>query len=79
MVGVVASEVEIEEATMEEEEEMDMEDEEGVSTILLTHATNASALPHLSFKFQQHDFTNFLCLHFSVLFELLRFSFFGSS
>ena len=28
--GVVASEVEIEEATMEEEEEMDMEDEEGV-------------------------------------------------
>ena len=30
MVGMVASEVEIEEATMEEEEEMHMEDEEGV-------------------------------------------------
>ena len=72
--GVVASEVEIEEATMEEEEEMDRRTRKEyltVTTILLMHATNYSVLPHLTFKFQQHDHTNFLCLHFTFLFELL--------
>ena len=72
--GVVASEVEIEEATMEEEEEMYRRTRKvylTVSTILQMHATNYSTLPHLTSKFQQPDFTNFRCVHFTFLFELL--------